>query len=165
MFFRTLPFPGAKGVEVAVRLLTELEGDGARREAIRICENNKVKLALDPDYFERVLQREIIALAYYDTDTLEDKVPEPFFSSQEEVSELDGATVTQLFGFYEEHLQEADPLLYLDEDDAREVAEMLEKGQSSKEMLSMYDARTLLTLALSLAALLQKSHKPKSTTS
>lgn len=160
---RVVDFPGAPHVKVAIRLLTEDETDHCKRRAHAVCQESKAFDVLD--FYPRVLDREIIASAYLDADTIGDEKPKHFFPDQKFVAELDVGVVTQLAALYTEHARDADPLLYLDADGVREAREALGKELCSRVRLSGFDHDTLVTLCASLASdLLGTSPTPKSPT-
>lgn len=159
--FRRAPFPGVEDVEVALRLLTDAEMDSCRERTATLCKRKNIDNALDPDYFDRILTREIIARAFYDADTIDSDEPHVLFGSNDRVAELDPIIIRQLFAYYDEHMREADPLLFLGEDEARAFVEAMGK-ERGLAMLSSFDAATLMSLCLTLGALLQKSQSPNS---
>ena len=71
--FREVEFPGREGVTVAVRCLSEAELDGARIAAQVVVRNvaqtrgwePSSVVDVDPDLFQRMMEREIVQRAFY----------------------------------------------------------------------------------------------------
>lgn len=158
---RRYPMPGAEGVEVGVRLLSDAELDSVRLEAAEFVKKNKVETVIDPEFFDRAIHRETISRAFVDPDQPDDA----FFGSQKDVAELDSLTVRSLYELYIAHHQAMDPYLFCPEEDVERLVEQLGKSESSAGLLSLYDAPTLRSFVLSLACKLRATQPtPKSTT-
>lgn len=163
--FRTIPFPGADGVDVALRCLTEAELDLCRAEAQRQVRARAKKMGLDPtefhdldpEFFHRLVQRQILAQAFYDSETVDTDSPTPFFASDSDIAELDSATVKSLFDAYYEHQQWVSPFAVLSEADAEELADALGKGRDVKVLLAAYERETLLSCVVSMACALRNA--------
>lgn len=149
---RTYPFPGAPGVEVAIKLLSDAELDGVRLEAVEYAKKKKAELIADPEFLDRVIHRETVARAFYDPAAQEDS----FFSSQAEVAELDSQTVRALYELYFSHAQSMDPYSHVPADQIEELADVLGKSESSVGLLNLYDAVTLRSLLLSMGLRLRE---------
>lgn len=150
---RTYPFPGAQGVEVAVKLLSDAELDSVRLEAVEFAKKKKAELIADPEFLDRVIHRETVSRAFYDPASKE----ESFFSSQAEVAELDSMTVRSLYELYISHSQSMDPYAHVPKEDIEELADILGKSESSVGLLNLYDAETLRSLLLSMGLRLRET--------
>jgi hypothetical protein len=150
------PFPGLPNVELGVRLLTDAELDGARLQAVEFCKRNKVELALDPEFLDRAIHREVISRAFVDANNEEDA----FFGSQDDVAELDSLTVRTLFELYAAHQQAMDPYAFCPAEDVDRMVDALGKSESSVVGLSLFDAPTLRSFVLSMASMLREMQQP-----
>lgn len=150
---RTYPFPGAPGIEIAVKLLSDAELDGVRLQAVEECKKKKVELIADPEFLDRLIHRETVARAFYDPA----KSTDSFFGSQAEVAELDNLTVRSLYELYISHAQSMDPYAHAPLEEIEELAETLGKFESSVGLLNLFDAATLRSLLLSLALRLRET--------
>lgn len=144
------PFPGAEGVEVGVRLLTDRELDGIRLRAVEFAKTKKMDLIFDPDFLERIIQRETIAAAFCDPD----KPTDAIFGSQEDVAKLDNLTVRTLFELYVAHGQAMDPFTFCSEENVQELLDALGKSGSSVARMSLFDGPTLRSFVISMASML-----------
>jgi hypothetical protein len=144
---RTYPFPGKPEIMVGIKLLTDSELDKVRLQAAVFAKSQQADLNIDPEFFERAIQRELISRAYVDPD----KPDEPFFPSQRDVAELDNLSVRSLYELYVTHQQSLDPYAYCPPEDIERLADSLGKSESSVGLLNLYDAPTLRSLLLSLA--------------
>lgn len=158
---RRYPMPGAESVEVGIRLLSDTDLDSARLEAAEFCKKQKADLRVDPEFFDRAIHRETISRAFVDPDSPD----EPFFGSQADVAELDNLTVRACYELYVAHHQAMDPYLFCSEEEVEKVVDALGKSESSAGLLSLYDAPTLRSFALSMASKLRAMQPtPKSPT-
>lgn len=153
---RKCEFPGMRGTYLGVRVLTDGELDKARLAAAEVVKNKHASMLIDPDFLDRVVQREIVSRAFFDID----KPDEYFFSKQEDVAELDTLTVRSLYELYVMHQQELDPLAYCTDEQAEEIVEALGKSNAEREALTLYDARTLRSFVISLASKLRETRPP-----
>lgn len=150
------PFPGADGIEICLRLLNEEQLDLIRLRAVEICKKKKVEFVLDPDFLDRVVQRETIREACEDTEG------GYFFETTEEVAELDPLLVRTLYQLYLSHQQATDPLSYCSKEEVQELIAQLGKSDESVARLSLLDRPTLLSFALSMAVIQREtSQAPK----
>jgi hypothetical protein len=150
---RKYPFPGAPGVEVAVRLLSDSELDAVRLRAVDFCSNKAANLIADPEFLDRLIQRETIARAFYDAD----KEGDAFFADQNEVAQLDNLTVRSLHEIYMLHAQSMDPLAFCPVEQVQELADTLGKSEHAAGILSLYDLNTARSCVLSLALKLRET--------
>jgi hypothetical protein len=149
---RRVPFPGAPKVEVMIRILTDAELDNVRLRAVETVKKRKAELVLDPEFLDRLIHRETIAAAFYDAEHPTDA----FFSSEEEVAELDNLTVRGLYELYMTHVQALDPYSFCPLEEVQELAETLGKSENSVGILNLYDGPTLRSFCLSLALRLRE---------
>jgi hypothetical protein len=165
--FREYDLPGAAGIRVAVRVLSDAECDDARVEAqtkLRsIADARKwdpVSMTdIDPEHLTRLTQRRIIFRAYYDCDTTsgEPEKAERFFPTHADVDSLDTTTIERYFQLYLEHQQWVAPLRSADEEGVRALADALGKELDGSVFLSGYEASTLRSLCISLARALHST--------
>lgn len=155
---RKVEFPGRSDLTIGVRALTDAETDQVRLEAINYCKKHKVDSTFDPDFFDRVIMREMISRAFVDPDS-DPNDPKPFFGTSSDVAELDVVTVRALYEIYDIHLNIIDPYVSITKDQAMEVASLLGKSQGSAEILKLYDASSLRNLCLSLAELVRETSR------
>lgn len=152
---RTYAFPGAPNVRIGVRLLSDAELDAARLEAQSICEKRRANMAIDPEFFDRTLHREIVSRAFVDADKHEDA----FFGSQKDVAELDNLTVRSLYELYIAHHQAMDPYAFCPPEEVERLVRTLGESSSSEAILSLYDAPTLRSFVTSMASLLRETRR------
>ena len=155
-----VPFPGVEGEEVGVRILTEEDIDAARADAAQHVELEAKRLKLDslrllsvdPEFMDREFQRQIIARAFFDAeDSPADRSKsKPFFATARAVRQCDAPLVETLYQLYVVHQNSVSPLVELDAEDVKELADALSKGQTSMAILGAYDAPTLRSLVLSI---------------
>lgn len=158
---RPYPFPGIDGKQVAIKVLSDAESDSARIAAVQFCKGKDVDLALDPEFLDRCIQREILLRACRDSD----KPEEPFFSTYDQITHLDNMLVRTLFELYNAHQQAMDPLAFCPAEEVEALVAQLGKSELAAARLSLFDQPTLLRFVLSMAHQLQsKSPTPKSTT-
>jgi hypothetical protein len=153
-----IQFPGLPNVEIGVRVLTGEEIDQCRLAAAGYMKKRRADLALDPDFFDRALQAELVASAFLDVDSHPDS-PDVFFSSSDQVRKLDQAIQHTLFSAYLQHQDEISPLRRLNEDEIRELVNALGEGRSAEAILNACDAATLRVLLRSLASALQETRQ------
>ena len=160
---RTVAFPGRVGLEVAVRLLTDQEIDDCRMRAFaslaKSAKKNDWDVAtltdVDPDLLARIQTREILARAFYDSTTIGEEKPVPFFTSADEVGrEVDAPTVELLFTLYLEHQAFVAPLKSASDEEVKSLAEALGKAPPAS-VLASFDRSTLVHLCTSLASALR----------
>jgi hypothetical protein len=165
--FRIIPFPGAEGVKVAVRCLTEAELDGCRIEAQltirKTCKPREWDPAsyvnVDPEALDRLWQRQIVWRAFYDSDTVNDPAVKPvrFFPADADVGELDSVTVTRLMEAYAEHQQWVSPTVDLNQESIKALIEELKKTPKPEVLLSGFGLLALQNLCISLALQMPKA--------
>ena len=149
-------FPGREDIPIGVRALSDRQVDECRLNAAKFCTTHRVNTSLDPDFYDRILMREVVFQAFVD---VEDPT-RTFFGSPENVRDLDNVTVRSLYSMYEAHLEDIDPFLKLDEDGVKELVDALGKGQKPGAILSLYDANTLKSCVLSMVAMLRENSPP-----
>lgn len=151
-------------VRVAVRLLSDLELDVCRVDAIERLSKDAKRAGLadvsvltdaDPEHLQRVVFREIIWKAFFDADTITQSKPEAFFPSLRDVESLDSVLVQRFFDTYLEHQSVAAPLRSMSEEEVKAFVEALGKERSVEAALSGYERSTLLRLVLSMVARLR----------
>lgn len=162
--FRVIDWPGPGKVEtkVAVRLLSELELDEARLEAQMALRGNakargwdaESMASIEPELLQRLIERQIIWLAFYDADTVDraGRTPERFFPTPRDVGTLDSVTVTRLFTAYCEHQTWCAPFRSMSDEEVTSFVEALGKGQTAQALLEGYERSTLARLCISMAS-------------
>lgn len=176
--FRTIPFPTPGGAEsdipIAVRCLSEAELDGCRIEAQRrmrdLCKLRGWDVAdacdVDPDLLQRLVERSIVARAFFDSATIASTKPEPFFSGESEVEQLATIQMTSLLRAYVEHQEWTNPFRSLTPEGVEELADTLGKAPKPEALLGLYEHDTLRALCISLASALRSTRPTgKSSTS
>lgn len=155
-----MPGSHASEIYVGVKVPSDAELDGARLRAVDYCKKRKVDPRFDPDFLEHAIEREIVALAFVDIETLgNDGGPESFFQDAEQVAALDKQMVTALHEVYLMHFHAMDPYASVSGEELKELEDALGKSSKPEEMLSFYDLRTLRALLLSMA-LRQRETQP-----
>ena len=158
---RAYPLPGFDGVTVGVRMLSDIEMDGCRLRAQDYVKARKCELLLDPEFLDRAIHREVVAMAYVDTD----KQEEPFFASPEEVAQLDVQCVRACWDLWVNHQASMDPYAHCTREEVDELVELLGKSGDSAALSKLFEPGTLWTFVVSLAhALREKSQTPMSAT-
>lgn len=142
---RKHPFPGAPGVEVGVKLLSDAESDNARLQAVDYCLNRKANLIADPEFLDRAIHREVVSRAFYDPE-IEDHA---FFASQDDVAQLDNQTVRSLYELYNLHAVSMDPHAHCSLEEVDELGKSLVESANPAGLLNLLDADTLRNLLLS----------------
>ena len=140
------PFPGLEGHTVGIRTLSESELDMVRLEAARFCKGKAVEAVLDPEFFDRVVQRLTLLHACFDLEEKHGK----FFATHEEVTQLGPHLFRSLYELYCAHVQSMDPLAYCTPEEVEVLVEQLGKSEIAAARLSLFDRPTLQSFALSL---------------
>jgi len=172
-FVRVIPFPGSDDISVGLRVLTEREIDEARLDAISYVRGEADKrridpvqmLAIDSQLVDREAERAMLFRACIDPETASDADPKRFFDTQERLRQIDSVIVKSLFEAYLDHQDYVSPYRLLSDDEARELADAISKGQSATALLAQFDAPMLRRLLRSMAALLSSAPTSKSDTS
>ena len=158
---RVYDLPGSPGVKVGIRFISDSDQDGCRLRAQEIVVKRKCQIVIDPEFFDLMIQREILALAYVDADAHEDA----FFSSAEEVSQLDPRLRGACWDLYQNHQVEMDPARHLSPEEVTELVELIKKSPRPEELSSLFDPTTQWSFVISLAnAVHERSPTPKSAT-
>ncbi len=154
---RVYQVPGF-GAEIGIRILADHEIDSARLAAQQHVASRCQKLridpekaiASDPELLDREIERQIVWRACVDPESAAKPQPDPFFPSDQDVRELDGALVRDLFNVYLDHQEYISPRLSLS---AEEVDRALtEAGKGRLEVaLRLCEPDTLRLFVTSLA--------------
>lgn len=148
---RRYGIPGFEGRFVGIKALTDAEMDSCRVRATDHVKKHKmalaVELAVDPGFFDRALQREIVAACCRDPDNEE----EFFFSRGEDVAQLDNSTVLAFYQLFFLHQCAMDPYSAVSEEEVDALVEALGKSANAAESLSYFDLDSLRKSVLSLA--------------
>lgn len=142
------PLPGAESIKVGVRMLADAEVDSARLTAQAYVVTNKCELLVDPEFFDRALNREIISRAFVDAENHD----HAFFGSMKDVAEMDPAQVKACFELYRLHQMQMDPYAHCPAEEVAQLVELLGKSPDKKAILSLFDGDTLQSFVLSLVA-------------
>lgn len=164
--FRTVAFPGTEGpeeVKLAVRVLTDAEVDACRVQAQVQLRGQAQQRGwepvsmtdIDPQHFDRLVQRQIVWRAYYDVATIASPKPEQFFPTFDDVAGVDAGTVQKLFMLYDEHRAFVAPLRTASEEEVKALVEGLGKGLGSSVLLDDFERSTLVRLCISMASALR----------
>ena len=149
---QTYPFPGAEGVQVGIKLLTDSELDNARLQAVQFAKQRQADIAYDPEFLDRAIHREVISRAFVDPEHPE----APFFPSQNDVAVLDNLVVRSLYELYVTHQMALDPYAFCPPEEVEKLADALGKSESSVvAVLNLYDAATLRSFVLSTVSMLR----------
>ena len=170
---RAVPVPGFEAKEgeevptVGVRILTESELDEARIDAqLYIVQQAKKRqleardlLELDAELLDREIWRATILRAFIALDVEEQPGKEPprFFESYPRVRALDSVLLVAFWELYKQHQNYVNPYRSLSDDEAKELADALSKGQIDPVILALYDAASLRRLVRSLVSPLATS--------
>lgn len=154
-------FPGRDSVTVGVRGLSDDEIDAARVEAQGYVESlckradmrYEVFVSVDPESYDRELQRQIIARAYVDIEAQE----RPFFDAAVQVRRLGSVTIARLWEVYTGHQEAVNPRRMLSETQVKELVDALGKEPSATVVLEDFERDTLCSLVRFLASELQTS--------
>ena len=161
--FRVYEFPGAEGVEVAVRCLTEAEVDSCRVAAqTHVREQAKKRgwkpeamVEIDPHCFDRAIERAVVWRSMFDSETISGDDPGRFFDSPKDVATLDSVTLTTLSSLYIEHQEWVSPLALLPQEEVDELVESMGKGPAASVFLGRCAPSTLRHFVISLASALR----------
>lgn len=167
---RVIPFPGHDELTVGVRLLSDGECDDCRIQALSELASVAKKRGwdpqflaeADPEYLQRLIERQIVWRAFHDPDTVDLPEPKRFFPLFADVASLGSVEQARLFEAYLEHQRFVAPLRGLDEEEAEAVVEALGKGQSGPAFLGAFERSTLVHLLISLVRRLSSSPPSKS---
>ena len=156
---RVVDYPGGD-FKIAVRILSDEEIDFCREEAQRqfrkTCTKNQWNPVeatdLDPTHMQRLIEREMIARAFLDPDTLTNASPAPFFPSTSDVAVIGAQMATKLMRIYLEHQDVVDPSIeILDEEALKGIVEALKKEPNDAVSLVAIEPNTLRRLLRILA--------------
>lgn len=156
---RRVPFPGAQGHEIGIRLLTDREIDDAKLEAHRYLERRcreskqeyKTIVELDEDMLKRAVEQELLFRAIVDADSTSDK-PEPFFASPTQLREqCDSVTVRSLLDLYLDHQETVVPEVTLSDEDVEKLVDALGKEHEPQGILVHFAPSTLRLFVRSMA--------------
>jgi hypothetical protein len=159
-----VPFPGGKGIELGVRLLSDRDIDLARFEAQMYLESQCKKVALtlvefvnvDPESLEREHQRQVILRAFVDPESPRER-PSQFFSTIEQVRSLDSVLVRQFWELYVDWQDTVNPRFKLTEQEVESLVATLKDEQSTRLVLAPFERSTLTSLVRFLASRLVTS--------
>lgn len=157
--------PGAPGVKVGIRMLTDTEMDGCRLRAQEFVLKKKCELVIDPQFFDRAIHREVVAMALCDVD----KTDEPFYSSPEQVAQDDASVVEACWELCVNHQVAMDPYRHCSPEEVEELVELLGKAGSDEAqgqvLSSLFEPSTRSSFVISMAKRLREmSATPKSST-
>lgn len=152
-------WPGKPEVRISVRILTDGEVDEARQQAQvwlrewakRRGYDPQTVVDMDPQAFDRAVEREIVRAAFFDPTTTSSKDPERFFATSEDVRQCSTSEVHELFQLYVEHQRATSPLREAAEEEVTELEEALGKGQIDSGRLLGFERSTLVRLLVSMA--------------
>lgn len=160
---QVVPFPGVEsedGKTVGVRILLEEEMDQCRSAAVQYLHDRAKKLRLDPadlldgdpEMLGREIKRQVISVAFVDTDTIGNpNGEEKFFPGIVQVRFLDTVMMETLWNVYLSHQQHVNPLLsFTSQADVESLVDELGKEPGAQAILSWYDAPSLRSLVLTL---------------
>ncbi len=159
---RMVPLPGFGDDDelmmVGIRVLIEEEIDAARAEATQYARSLAAKyrldaremLSIDAENLDREVQRQLVYRAFVNPEAGGE--PKPFFDGIGRVRQLDSVMLQTLFNMYLDHQNYVNPLRGLEQDDVSALVEALKKTPETEALLGLYDARSLRSLALTLAA-------------
>lgn len=160
---RVMPFPGIVAEmlkpgevppDVGVRLLDEDQTDECR---VRAVEHVQLKakaiglgaaqlLQIDPEFLDKEISRQIIAVAFVEAVAAEDGKRGNIFPSPRAVRQLDPVIVETLSALYDDQHHYLDPLRTASEEELKELVDSLGKGPRLEAILLQYDVRTLRSL-------------------
>ena len=136
-------FPGIDGQFVAVKALTDTEMDGCRMRATEYLKRskmaNQLELAVDPNFYNRALHREVISASFRDPESVEDF----YFPKADDVASLDNVTVAVLYELFCSHQDAMDPYASVSEEEVDALVAQLGKDVKLEEILNSFDADTL----------------------
>lgn len=154
-------FPGRESVTVGVRGLSDNEVDEARVAAQGYIEGLckradmrfEVFVQVDPESYDREMQRQVIARAFVDIDAQD----RPFFDDAVQVRRLASTTIARLWEIYTGHQDAVNPRRMLSEAQVKELADALGKEPSGTVVLEDLERDTLCSLLRTMASMLQTS--------
>lgn len=116
-------------------------------------------LAVDPDLFQRLVERSIVARAFFDAATIETEHPAPYFAGEEDINLVSSSLHQSLFNIYLEHQESRWPRLELTAKEITTMADGSELGDKrAANALSALGKSSLVRLC---SALL-RAHRAKS---
>lgn len=154
-------FPGRESVTVGVRGLSDDEIDACRVDAQcyveSICKRADMRyevfVGVDPESYDRELQRQIITRAFVDIEAHE----RPFFEAAVQVRRLGSVTIARLWEIYTGHQNAVNPRRMLSESQTKELVDALGKEPSGTVVLEDFERDTLCSLVRFLASELRTS--------
>lgn len=147
---RPYTFPGTE-IPIAVRLLPEGEVDYAKIEAQRYCIAQKADLSIDPEFFDREVQRQIVWRSVLEPVADKDGKNPPLYRSDKDVRALDTVTVEALFRLYLEHQERCSTTRQLDQQQIDLLAASVRSDPKAAALeFSRYEHETLVRLLVSL---------------
>lgn len=158
---RMVPLPGfgdGELIMVGIRVLTEEEVDAARAEATQYAKNLAAKyridaremLSIDAEVLDREVQRQLVYRAFVNAEKGDGD--NRFFGAPQAVRQLDTVMQQTLFNMYLDHQNYVSPLRDLEDDEVAGIVAALKKTPETEALLGLYDARSLRSLSLTLAA-------------
>lgn len=155
---REIEIPAFGGVKVGLRVLLDEEVDGARLETAKwIREKAKevgfdaaALLAIEPELFDRELQRQTLHRACIDPES-DPGNPMPFFPSDESVRKVDSVTVGALWDAFVEHQSWVSPRTAVSDEAIEELVDTLGKDSAPGVTLAHFERATLESCVLSMA--------------
>lgn len=150
------PIPGIDGMPttVMVQLLADGEIDDARIEAARYVTKRKVDLAIDPEFFDRETQRQIVWRSMLLPEQ-DEHGHRRLFPSDVDVRQLPSTAIEALHRLYLDHQDAVAPMQVVTDEQIEATVEVVKKGGSL--VISTLDHPSLVRLVIALAGKLSAS--------
>jgi hypothetical protein len=143
-------YPGTE-IPIAVRLLPEREIDDAKLEAQRYVTKRKADLTIDPEFFDREVQRQIVWKAVVHREAGEEGKHAPVFPGDNDIRAVDTVTLEGLWRLYMENQERCATLRRLTEAQIDALAkEVRARPGAATRQLSELEHATLVRLCVSL---------------
>lgn len=145
-------YPGTTA-PIRVRLLPEGVIDDAKLEAQDYVKKRKADLSIDPEFFDREVQRQIVWKSVLRVDPDEDGQAVQLYPTDADVRALDSVTLEALWRLYLEHQETCSTMRQLAQDEVDELAKSARLSPSSLRIqLSQIDHASLVRITMSVLA-------------
>lgn len=143
---RPAKYPGTDA-PIFVRLLTDQEIDDAKLEAQRYIAKRKANVDIDPEYYDREVQRQIIwhAVLHGEPDDKGERAP--VFAADSDVRKLSSVEIDGLWRLYLENQERSSVLRDLTDDQVRDLVESVARNEREvTNELGLLDPASLVRL-------------------
>lgn len=156
-------YPGTDA-PILVRVLSEDEIDNAKIEAARYVKKRSVDLSVDPEFFDREVQRMIVWKSVLRSVVSAEGKHAPLFPDDSDVRALSSVDIEALWRLYLEVQEQKATTRHLSHDEIAKMAEATRRAPGSMRLqLSQLDHQTLVRMLVSVLDSPPPSDEPAST--